>query len=266
MPTPAPSRWIRYRRRGWRASLGLHVAVLGVLLAEWLYGLPLLTPAEPVASQQITIQAVALKQPTVATVVLQRWPQIDADNTNDVVPVDAEELLAGYADPRWQDVVEPDGEMQPAQDIVSLELWRLIREAEETSQEDNLDKLAQLSDRLAQSSSEQSVSDINARLAKVLGTAERAEVPAAEPVAGEFDFGTAQLFDVQRIANEQGEFTYTATLVDAAGRKFESPMTADQGASAYRTMQIVKSNPLLEKVYRGVVMSLMDELLKAAQP
>jgi hypothetical protein len=30
-------------------------------------------------------------------------------------------------------------------------------------------------------------------------------------------------------------------------------------------MQLIKSNPLLERVYRGVVMSMLDSVLKGAQ-
>jgi hypothetical protein len=42
----------------------------------------------------------------------------------------------------------------------------------------------------------------------------------------------------------------------------ESEMTAAEGESAYKTFELIKSNPLLERVYRGVVMSLLDKVLK----
>ena len=70
---------------------------------------------------------------------------------------------------------------------------------------------------------------------------------------------------MKREQNDAGEFVYKAILVDSAGRQFASPMSAGDGEQAYRTMQLVKSNPLLEKVYRGVVMSLMDKVLKGAK-
>lgn len=265
MTSRVSSSWLRCRRRGWRASLGLHVLVLGLLVAESLSGWPTFTPLDEPPSRQITLQVQALAPETIATVVLEHWPPPNALERADAEQINVEELLAGYVDPRWQEVVEPWGETPAAREIVNVELLRVIREAEQTSSEENLDKLAQLSRRLADHSSAQAVDDINARLTTVLGAAERAGAPTAEQLAGEFDFSTAQLFDVERVANDQGAFTYTATLVDSAGRKFESPMAAESGATAFRTLQIVKSNPLLDKVYRGVVMSLLDELLKAAQ-
>jgi hypothetical protein len=54
-------------------------------------------------------------------------------------------------------------------------------------------------------------------------------------------------------------------LIDAAGRTRRSAMDAAEGESAYRTMQLLKSNPLAEMVYRRVAMSLLDNIIQAAQ-
>jgi hypothetical protein len=104
------------------------------------------------------------------------------------------------------------------------------------------------------------VDQIAASLKGWLGTSERATRPADEPVAGDFDFSTAQLHDVRR--DDSGDaIRYTAILLDAAGRTTESELTPAEGESVYRVMQLMKDNPLLERVYRGVVLSLLDKLM-----
>jgi hypothetical protein len=61
---------------------------------------------------------------------------------------------------------------------------------------------------------------------------------------------------------EDGKFKYTAVLIDSAGRTQETEMNAAEGESAFKTFELIKQNPLLERVYRGVVMSLLDKMLK----
>jgi hypothetical protein len=98
-----------------------------------------------------------------------------------------------------------------------------------------------------------------------LGTGKRAEQPSDKPVEGEFDFGTAQLHDVRREQTPEAGYAYFAILVDAAGRRYESSMDPLEGESTYKTMQLVKANPLLEKVYRGIVMGVLDDLIKTGK-
>jgi hypothetical protein len=83
-------------------------------------------------------------------------------------------------------------------------------------------------------------------------------------VAGDFDFDSAQLHDMRREMREDGTFKYTAILLDAEGRTQETEMTATEGESAYKTFELMKQNPLLERLYRGVVMSLLDKVLRPA--
>jgi hypothetical protein len=98
-----------------------------------------------------------------------------------------------------------------------------------------------------------------------LGTQPRAERPAEKPVAGEFDYLTAQLHDVRREADAEAGYRYFAILVDAAGRRRESIMDPLEGESAYKTMQLVKANPLAEMVYRRIVMGFLDSVIQAGQ-
>lgn len=261
-----PRRLRRPARYGIASSLALHGGVCALGIAHWLWLLMTPVASSESASQQVLLIAPPIARPTVAAVVLERLPNPREDHPP-AEALDGEEVLAGMVDPRWQELVEPVPEpaLEHAGSFVSVELMQVIAEAEQRSSDENLEKLAELSGRLADVSSDDAVDDINAQLRRVLRTEERADRPADEPVEGPFDFATAQLHDVLRKADGRGGFTYTTILVDAAGRKFESPLAAAEGETAYRTMRLIKSNPLLEKVYRGVVMSMLDQALKGAQ-
>ena len=63
---------------------------------------------------------------------------------------------------------------------------------------------------------------------------------------------------------ENGSFKYIAIMIDSDGRTLETEMTAAEGESAYKTFELIKQNPLLERVYRGVVMSLLDKLMRGS--
>ena len=39
-------------------------------------------------------------------------------------------------------------------------------------------------------------------------------------------------------------------------------MEEEEGKQAYETFELIKSNPLLERVYRGLMMSLLEKLMK----
>jgi hypothetical protein len=139
-----------------------------------------------------------------------------------------------------------------------------VAAAEKTSRVNQLQRLAALSGELKLISSEDSVDAATARLAAMLGTETRAEAPAAEPVAGEFHFPTAQVHDVRRTEPEPGRYEYAAILLDAQGRTLETPLSPAEGEQLYKVMELVRSNPLLDRIYRGVVMSLLDKVLKPA--
>lgn len=260
MASGTPARAIRYWRWGACCSALLHggLVITGVAQAIRMLFVPLpdlaavtIVQVEPLTDErQAELWLTGAEAPSIISAA-----------------VDGEELLAGIADPRWEELLVPedvddDGDIDVSRDFVAAQVMQIAADAGNRSLDENLARLGTLSERLTDISSHKSVDDINARLRKVLGTEARAERPADEPIAGEFDFGTAQMHDVRRERGENGQWIYTAILVDAAGRRFESPLPADQGETAYRTMQLVKSNPLMEKVYRGIVMSLLDSVLK----
>jgi hypothetical protein len=265
MPSSRTRRWLP-SRWGVLCSTIVHGTVIALAVAQWFWGF-LPHPSAQASGPRIVLVAAPLVRPE------PKQPQFDfaalnlAPSEDGQPAIDTDEILAGMDNPAaqgWDDPV-PDATVDHAGSFVSVQLMHVIQEAERRSSEENFEKLKQLSERLTSISSDEAVGDINSQLRRVVGAEDRAERPAEQPIAGEFDFGTAQLHDVLRVKDEQGNFVYTAVLVDSAGRKFESPLAVSEGETTYRTMQLIKSNPLLEKVYRGVVMSMLDKVLKAAQ-
>jgi hypothetical protein len=170
----------------------------------------------------------------------------------------------------WRDVAAADAAIAPRTDgkleqRVVQRIHVAAERADRRSDEENHKQLEQLSGQLERLSSQDSVDAMAKTLGKWLGTSERATQPATEPLAGEFNYDTAQLHDVLRRRNTQDQWQYWALLVDGAGRMRESSMEPEEGASAYKTMQLIKSSPLAEMIYRRVAMSLLDKIIQAAK-
>src|SRR5688500_5171132 len=181
-------RRMRPARCGVAWSMAMHSSVFALAVAQWLQLIELPTAEEP-ASQQVLLVAAPMARPTVARVVLQQAATLREEATSEET-IDADDLLTRMVDPRWQELVEPvaEAELEHAGSFVSEELQRVVAEAERRSSADNLEKLAELSERLTSVSSEGAVDDINSQLRRVLQTEERAERPAEKPVEGPFDF------------------------------------------------------------------------------
>jgi hypothetical protein len=182
--------------------------------------------------------------------------------------VDTQFIEEALGDPRWTELTEGErDERTPEQraaasNFLSDQVMRSIAQAEQHSDEDNLERLRNLAAQQNKISTEESIAAISSQLNKFIGTTARASEPAKEPVPGEFDIDTAQLHDVRREELSGGGFKYTAVLIDSAGRTMDTEMGAAEGESAFKTFELIKQNPLLERVYRGVVMSLLDKVLK----
>ena len=203
------------------------------LQAEPLATLPIDLPTDPTAAAvtelQIAEQAAARISPKLAAELLD--PQHPADDS-----------LAA----RW----------------VQARVAQEIAAAERSLPEEQFQRLERLTGTLNEVATEESVDEATARLAQLLNTKPRATEPAAEPPPGEFDLNSAQLYDVKRTDNGRGGYSYTAVLLDAEGRTFDSELTEAEGEQLFRTFELIKANPLLARVYRGVVMSLLDKLLR----
>jgi len=146
-------------------------------------------------------------------------------------------------------------------EMVETRLDEVVEGSKELNDEEKLDRLDQLSDRLTQVSSEASINAMASALQAMLGTEGRAQKPAEEPVGGDFDFDTAQFHDIQRIPKEDGGWRYVSVLLDAEGRTIEVEISEEDGQLVYETMKRIKSNPLLAQVYRQIAMPLFDRML-----
>lgn len=149
--------------------------------------------------------------------------------------------------------------------MVDEKLNEVIAESQQMTDQEKLDRLTMLAQRVEQVSTEQSIDELTGQFHKWFGTQPRATQPAAAPVAGPFDFDTAQLHDVKREAGENGGFRYIATLLDAEGRTLEVELNEAEGETMFETMERLKAFPLADKIYRQITMPLMDNLIKAGQ-
>lgn len=253
--------WSRIRR-GWLLSLAVHALAAGVALAAAVWIGP---RAGDRPSLQYDLLAAIVDEPPSLLLVLPTLaaepPQADALAAADLARLSAEaippELRAELLD-----ASQRDEERSASGNWVAAQVLDEVSRAERLSPDAQLERLQGLSDQLEHIATPESVAAVTGRLAALLGAADRAEQPAAEPVAGEFDFETAQVHAVRRNEPEPGKFEYVAVLLDAQGRTLEAPLSREEGEQLYKVMELVQSNPLLERVYRGVVMSLLDGMLK----
>jgi hypothetical protein len=151
---------------------------------------------------------------------------------------------------------------QMAESTLQEKVREKLTDAQERSSEENLSELDQRVAQLNQISSPESVDAISEHVGRVMGLQSRATVPAETKPTGTFDPDSAQFHDVKRLTNKDGSFTYTAILVDAAGCQSELELTEDEGQTLYATMQKINANPLLGRIYRSMVMPLVDQLLE----
>ncbi|MCH5376827.1 MAG: hypothetical protein JJ992_22905 [Planctomycetes bacterium] len=142
---------------------------------------------------------------------------------------------------------------------------RLAEESSRRTDEENLERLDDLSKRLGEVSSNESIDKMAGVFQTLLGTKPRADRPSEQPVEGEFDLDTAQFYEIRREQQENGAWRYLCTLVDAAGRALEVELSPEEGEPIYQTMMQIKQNPLLEQVYRKIAMPLFDKMLAGAR-
>jgi hypothetical protein len=146
-------------------------------------------------------------------------------------------------------------------ELVRERLAEVADKARAASPEENRANLDRLTKQLTQASTAASIDQVAGSLQRWTGTKPRAQRPAEQPVAGEFDHDTAQLHDVRRLPQDSGGWRYVAVLLDAEGRTMEVELDATVGEQLYSTLEKIKANPLLEQVYRQIAMPLFDQLL-----
>ena len=223
------NRWLAYS-----ASFALHFAVVAAA-----FGLALKAPSLFDGGSSAQVDSIA---------TTTRGPTKDEDTPQVEVPVDGTQM---------------------AESTLQEKMREKLADAQERSREENLSELDRRISQLNQMSSAESVDALSKHVGSVMGLKPRADVPAETQPVGEFDPESAQFHDVKRISQEDDTYAYTAILLDAAGRTTEIELTTDEGVTLYATMQKIRANPLLGRVYRSMVMPMVDQLLeeqKAALP
>lgn len=254
--------WVRLRS-GWIASCAVHFvgAIAGFVFALWFAAQPagyeiLSTELAATATRAVPEppQVLLIQEPSPPTVAELAAAEIARLSANAVPP----ELQADLLHPGQLDPDSASGQW------VAARMLAEIARAEQLSDGEQLARLKTLTSQLNRISTADSVTELSGQLASLLGTEARAVQPAGEPIAGEFDFNTAQVHDVRRLEPEPGKFDYVAILLDAKGHTLETTLSPIEGEQLFKVMELVKANPLLERIYRGVVLSLLDKMLKPA--
>ncbi len=154
-------------------------------------------------------------------------------------------------------------------DMVLDKQLQVIAESNKKSVEENRNELDKMARKLDEVSSAESLNVLAESMHKWLRTEKRATKPAENP-QGHFDHPTAQMHDIRREPLESGGWRYVCILIDAEGRTFETEVDPESGRQLYDTMEKMKAFPLLEQVYRQMVMPLMDKAMSqplgASQP
>ena len=178
---------------------------------------------------------------------------------------------AQAADEPTPDSRATDDETDDTRQRVAAEsLPALVREAVDSSSsvpaEDQRQRAARLAQELENSTDLDDVGAAATTVDAALALPSRATRPAETIVPGTFDTRTAQFDDVTRTTDAGGRIVYHAVLLDAAGRTVDVELTAAEGEELFRTWQLIKENPFVERIYRGVVMSMLDRVLDEQVP
>ena len=150
--------------------------------------------------------------------------------------------------------------------VVQARVDASVAKAAGRSAQENLERLDQISQRLNQVASPSSVGELAGAFQQFVGTKPRANQPVEHSAPDDFDHETAQFHDVKRYAKEPSGWRYVAVLLDAAGRTIEVEMDELEGERVFVTFERIKSNPLLEQVYRQILMPLLDKMLGGMKP
>ncbi|MFT5526595.1 MAG: hypothetical protein ACI9HK_004572 [Pirellulaceae bacterium] len=156
-------------------------------------------------------------------------------------------------DPKWK---------APVEDLIEDAIKNhenLTQEQKQSELEDQLNKLERISNA-------ENVAKITQHLGPLVNNQDRKTEPVKQPNKPSkdqpsFDHDTAQVHDVVK-SEKNGKTIYIATMLDKEGRTLETELTAAEGESLHNTFQLIKKSPLLEKIYRGVVMGTLDKLLR----
>lgn len=161
---------------------------------------------------------------------------------------------------------DPDaGENLPDSVLAHLLKERIDRQSRSADGKSSEAELREMAARLQTISNDRNVSAMAERIGAALGISGVSPAPpvAAEPSL-EFDHKSAQIQDVTSSTDADGRTQYVAQMIDARGMRMDVALAEEDGRELIRLFQLMRDFPLLEKVYRSVVMGLMDRMLQEA--
>ncbi len=180
-----------------------------------------------------------------------------------VIPITSESIaLEGSLGER---VDEANAELRSKEDgVTDKQRWlrdikQQISQAEARGDSENIERLKSLTEELNRSSSTKSVEEMSEYFSGIFG--KRASAPVASAAIEEFDVATAQIHEVQRESDGGSGYIYTLVMVDAKGVTQQIDIDPQNGERLYKTMKLIKANPLLERIYRGILMGILDQVL-----
>ena len=125
-----------------------------------------------------------------------------------------------------------------------------------------LDKRLRQLDHLVDS---QSIAGTVERVAGAMGLDTDQYQAKPKSSSGRFDPDTAQLIDVKKSQDPLGEFPYSATMVDANGNETVVPMGQTDGEIAFNTFEKMKEFPLVQGLYRQIVMPMLQKIVRSGE-
>ena len=158
---------------------------------------------------------------------------------------------------------EPVAEVPPEQIEKSLESQ--IQQVERLTDERKLSELDKNLSRLESVADPQSVQEVTATIASTMGLDTQQYAPKETPASGSFDTDSSQLQEVTRKRDDSGNWQYESLLVDAQGRTMTVPMSSAEGETVYNAFESMKKFPMAEGIYRGIVMPLLQQMVKAQE-
>ena len=133
-------------------------------------------------------------------------------------------------------------------------------QAQQRGDQDNFEQLDQLSADLRRNSTPKTVDEMSDFFGGIFGN--RAKEPDPKKSSEPFDVATAQMHDIAKETDEQNNVRYRIVMIDSQGVTQTIDIDAENGERLYKTMKLIKSNPLLERVYRNIIMGILDQVLK----
>ncbi|OYP36002.1 hypothetical protein [Rhodopirellula sp. MGV] len=226
------------RQKAIGISLVIHALILTVLLV-WV-----MPPTEQQGSEQQRSNQTASKPDSPNQSGTQSQPTPPAAPASPLPPVDVDK------------------------EQIKKSLDQQIEAVNRLPDEKKLSELERNARRLEAIADEQSVRQTATAVAESFGvdTSQYVAANDGQVVEGELDPSTAQIANVTRRQADKGGYAYFAEMVDQQGHRSEVPVSVQEGEKLYETFELIRKYPMMEGVYRSVVMPMLQKLVPDHAP